>query len=78
MACVPFFASSRDRATDDSTGTLPRIAREGREHLVCCVRELDRLLAVPYLQGPLLPEGRRRAAGSDAVTVWRAASSFTG
>src|SRR5215831_15368605 len=32
----------------------------------------------PRLQGPPLPEGRRRAAESDAVTFWRAASSFTG
>ena len=32
----------------------------------------------PRLQGSLLPEGRRRAAERDAVTSWRAASSFTG
>src|SRR6516162_9638258 len=32
----------------------------------------------PRLQGPPLPEGRRSAAESDAVTFWRAASSFTG
>ena len=31
----------------------------------------------PRLHGPPLPEGRRSAAERDAVTSWRAASSFT-
>ena len=46
MACVPFLAGSRERAAGNSAGTFPRIAREHGAHLVCCARELDRLLAV--------------------------------